>query len=733
MQRKFDPHRWYVTTVKQHRDSNPIQMARWVDIVIPVHGAAAEFERCLASVLEHTNWNNSRLIVVDDAGPDFPSAASLADRAEKRGAPLLLLRNPINRGYVASVNRAMAQSDSADVVLLNSDTVVTPGWLDKLQTAAYSSTDIATVTPFSNNATICSIPRAHDANFIPTGYDAMSFGALVARVSIREYPRIPTGVGFCLYVRRDALRRVGMFDEQRFGMGYGEEVDFCLRAGKAGLAHVLDDATFVFHAGQSSFGKSRTARVRRSERTMHRLHPEYPEVVLNFIRNDTIRSARARVVDALSARSRAARQHAPRRILHLVHGWPPYDFGGTEVYAHAMAVRQAVDREVVVYARIGDSSREEGEVTELFDQGVRVRLVVNNFTARNPLVRYSIRNPRIEGDFDRLLEQVKPDLLHVQHLIGHSVALMDRAAARGIPMLYHIHDFWSVCTRIQLLDHKRRVCDGPGLAKCAVCFPLTTARPGRLWNPILHAWRVASMRRSLGLARAFLFGSRFTADTYRRLGVLPENAKVHVIPPGVSYPGSLRKRGERAPEYPIRFGYFGSIMPHKGVHVAVEAFRHIPPARATLDVFGDATIDPAYTIQLNTPALPPGVRMHDEFDQAGRDEAFGSIDVLLVTSIWPETFCQVAREAMCREVPVITSRIGALSEIADRDGVLGFEAGNASQLCELVEGLIAHPEQIAELRSRLPRVKSIDEHPAEIDRLYEELVADKVVLAPPRV
>jgi glycosyltransferase involved in cell wall biosynthesis len=395
-----------------------------------------------------------------------------------------------------------------------------------------------------------------------------------------------------------------------------------------------------------------------------------------------------------------------------------------------MAVRQAVDREVVVYARSRDSSREEGAVTELFDQGVRVRLVVNNFTARNPLVRYSIRNPRIEADFDRLLEEVKPDLLHVHHLIGHSVALIDGAAARGIPILYHFHDFWSACARIQLLDHKRRVCDGPGLAKCAACFPLTTARPGRLWNPILHAWRAAAMRRSLGLARGFLAGSRFTADTYRRLGVLPENARVYVIPPGVAYPVSLPKRGERT-DYPIRFGYFGAIMPHKGVLVAVQAFRDISPARATLDVYGDATIDPAYTIQLNTPVLPPGVRMHAQFDHAGRDEAYRSIDVILVPSIWPETFCQVAREAMCRGVPVIASRLGALAEIADRDGVLGFEHGNAAQLRELIESLIAQPEQIAQLRSRLPRVKSIDEHPVEIDRLYEELVADKVVLDRP--
>lgn len=124
-----------------------------MDVIIAVHGAAAEFERCLAGVLEHTNWTDRRLIVVDDAGPDFPSDGDLAERAAKHDASLLLLRNPIDRGYVASVNRAMAQSDTADVALLNSDTVVTPGWRDKLRAAARSAPDVAPVTPFSNNAT----------------------------------------------------------------------------------------------------------------------------------------------------------------------------------------------------------------------------------------------------------------------------------------------------------------------------------------------------------------------------------------------------------------------------------------------------------------------------------------------------------------------------------------------------------------------------------------------------
>ena len=120
----------------------------------------------------------------------------------------------------------MGASADRDVVLLNSGTEVTPGWVDKLQRSAYSSPKIATATPFSNDATICSIPRSLQANFIPTGHDPLSFGATVERRSLRQYPRIPTGVGFCIFIKRESLKQVGMFDERRFNLAPAKKRTF---------------------------------------------------------------------------------------------------------------------------------------------------------------------------------------------------------------------------------------------------------------------------------------------------------------------------------------------------------------------------------------------------------------------------------------------------------------------------------------------------------------------------
>ncbi|HEY2321451.1 MAG TPA: glycosyltransferase family 2 protein, partial [Thermoanaerobaculia bacterium] len=196
---------------------------RNVDVIIPVYGAPEPLAECLASVSAHTDLARHNVRIVVDGPQDDAVEAVLA----RHSFPLL--RNERRLGFTRSANRGM-RSSAGDVVLLNSDAVVTAGWIEKLIEAAYADGDTGTVTPLSNDATLCSVPRGFERNLIPSGYDVDSFGALVERVSQRAYPTIPTGVGFCLYIRRALLDDVGYFDEEQFAGGYGEENDFGMRA-----------------------------------------------------------------------------------------------------------------------------------------------------------------------------------------------------------------------------------------------------------------------------------------------------------------------------------------------------------------------------------------------------------------------------------------------------------------------------------------------------------------------
>ena len=714
----------------------PAARPQSLDVIVPIYGAAAHLERCLTSVAAQTDLVHHGLILVID-GPQDDAVESIVNAFSASTAQIL--RNETRRGFVESVNRGMSAS-SRDVVLLNSDTVVTPRWLEKLIDASSSSGDIGTVTPLSNNATLCSVPRPFEENLIPAGFDVESFAALVEHVSARAYPRLPTGVGVCLFIRRALLDDVGLFDAKRFPLGYGEENDFCMRALARGWLHIADDATFIAHAGYRSFGKSRTALQHAAARTLARLHPAYMPAIARFMKEDPLAPARARIVNALRVPHAAQRRsdsqsdnasgrtgesdlrarRGPRKVVHLVHGWPPFQHAGTELYAYWLVHRQLQWREVSVFTRMDDRARRQGEAVELFDDGARVRLVTNNFVQRNPFARSAVRDLRFERSFKTFLLQEKPDLLHIHHLAGHAASLASVAKRLNIPIVQQIQDWWPLCARVNLCDVAWQRCSGPELGKCSRCAPLTGIAPAPLWNRALHLARRSVAREALAAADAFVMGSKFIHDDYVRAGLLPKKTPAFVIPYGVEIAPCERRRPAHRP---LRFGFVGSILPHKGLHVAAEAFRHIDPAMAELHAWGNTSALPQYAESLRATA-GNALTLEGTFAEDEKLRIFDSIDVLLVPSIGLESFGLAAREAMARGVPVVATADGALTEMFE-PGVCGelFPSGDAAALEAIIRRLCVTPETVDDWSSRIPQPKNVDEHAEEIEEVYEKVLA----------
>ena len=236
-----------------------------IDIIIPVFNAPDHARRCIESVLAHDHAD-CRITLIDDGSPD-PGVATLFAELENRRLPqVALLRNDRNLGFIATANRGIANS-SADVVLLNSDTVVTGAWLSAFRHCAATDSRIGTITPFSNNAEICSFPQLCVDNPIAGDHDAEPIAAAIARAAVPTYPELPTGVGFCLFIRRALIDEIGMFDPV-FGAGYGEENDLCLRAARAGWRNVLADNAFVVHVGGRSFAGQKSELSPRNTATL---------------------------------------------------------------------------------------------------------------------------------------------------------------------------------------------------------------------------------------------------------------------------------------------------------------------------------------------------------------------------------------------------------------------------------------------------------------------------------
>ena len=225
-----------------------------VAIVVPVYNAPLLVERCLDAVLAHTT-GRARLIVIDDASPDPAVAPLLARYAHIRGVEIL--RNPSNRGFTATANRGIDAAGAADVVLLNADAEVAPNWLSGLRRAACSHDDIGTVTAVSDNAGAFSVPELEQTNELPATWDFEQAARALWQQAGLAYPQLPTGNGFCLYIRRAVLDKVGTLDEAAFPQGYGEENDFCQRAAQAGWRHLIAGNVLVRHARSQSFGEDR--------------------------------------------------------------------------------------------------------------------------------------------------------------------------------------------------------------------------------------------------------------------------------------------------------------------------------------------------------------------------------------------------------------------------------------------------------------------------------------------
>lgn len=253
-----------------------------ISIIIPVYRGLEETLRCIESVLADTDRPANEVIVVDDCSPEPELSASL--RALDETGAIRLIRNEKNCGFVASVNKGMAAAGSNDVVLLNSDTIVPNGWLKRLEFHARKDSQIGTVTPFSNNATICSYPDVFGGE-MPHSYSVAELDDACSQANSGISIVIPTAVGFAMYITRNCIEDVGPFDQQTFGLGYGEENDFCLRAIARGWLNVLACDVFVYHKGEVSFGKN-SPRREAAFKILTARYPDYARNVEEFVSRD---------------------------------------------------------------------------------------------------------------------------------------------------------------------------------------------------------------------------------------------------------------------------------------------------------------------------------------------------------------------------------------------------------------------------------------------------------------
>ena len=248
-----------------------------VAVIVPVYNGREHLTRLLGSLFSHTPQEYARFVIVDDASPDQEIRALLRD-AVSRDSRATLLLNDGNVGFVKTVNRALRHAEGCHCVLLNSDTEVPRNWLPRLMAPIFQDPDhVATSTPFSNGATFASLPVADDDNhgFLQQ-YGLERIDGVLQKLNVPVCCRSGfLGHGFCMAMNANAIAKCGLLDETRFGRGYGEEVEWCLRALRMGFVHCYATDVYVAHYHCGSFSAEEKARLCMEHgQLIRREHPE---------------------------------------------------------------------------------------------------------------------------------------------------------------------------------------------------------------------------------------------------------------------------------------------------------------------------------------------------------------------------------------------------------------------------------------------------------------------------
>lgn len=430
-----------------------------VDIIVPVYNGFDDVQKCFNSLKKYVDFNENRLVFINDKSPDERIEPLL--ESFKINENIIVINNEKNKGFSANVNIGMKLSEINDVILLNSDTIVTKNWVSKLYACAYSSKEIGTVTPLSNSATLCSYPIFCQDNKIPDGMDVDSLAELIERVSMHKYPRITVAVGFCMYIKRTVINEVGYFDAETFGRGYGEENDFCNRAEQLGYIHVMADDTFVYHKGTASFDTEEKIKlIRAHEKILNKRYPEQQKrnseyCVLNpdqYIR-DNITIYRKL-------------ENGRQTVLYLLHADFKEDslerHGGTQYHVKDLTNYLKYSKNIIVAAR----EEKYLNVTIYIDDDI----VKFRFDIGEIPLHQMFYSKKIYETLHHILVAFKVDLIHVHHIQRLSFDIFDLAHKLNIPLILTLHDFYMLCPEINFVDENGKYCGVKKSRDCDSCL-----------------------------------------------------------------------------------------------------------------------------------------------------------------------------------------------------------------------------------------------------------------------
>ncbi len=246
-----------------------------VTLVVPIYADWATLEQCILSLIQHVRPCH-RVLLINDSGPEADAIERKILQSIDGLGNFSYFRNPENLGFVKTCNRAVFELDPSanDILILNSDTIVTSGFIEEMQAVLDTIDRHAVVCPRSNKATLLSVPLHHNDDRNTDFHKSYAVWKTISTL-LPRFQKIPTAVGFCMLIKRELITNFGLFDEI-YGQGYHEENDFCSRINRFGYSTIMANRAFVFHHGERSFGKQLKDELgKQNKKILNRRYPEY--------------------------------------------------------------------------------------------------------------------------------------------------------------------------------------------------------------------------------------------------------------------------------------------------------------------------------------------------------------------------------------------------------------------------------------------------------------------------
>ncbi|MEN1935710.1 glycosyltransferase [Paenibacillus sp. 102] len=653
-----------------------------VDVIIPIYNGYEFTKRCIESIYDNADLKFN-LFLINDASTDeriYHFLENLkSDKSSQNLKKLVVIHNDRNLGYVQSINKGLLLTTNHPI-LLNSDTEIPPHCFRRLINPILVNNKISSVTPFSNSATICSYPNFLQDNELPYDMNTNEVDSYFSKYILNKGIVIPTGVGFCMALNRNVIHDIGIFDDEVFGKGYGEENDWCMRAQHKGYKNILIPNVFVYHKHGVSFNQidgSKQALMSSNLKKLLDRYPNYNKIIQKFIKLDPMKNIREFMKSVMAADKYSYKKGR----LFIDHGLG----GGASIY-QANHIKTLGDDERI-YTLIPGTDY----------------LILTDHNHSEP-IHYHLKLSKLnEINFEKLLSALRIDLIFINHLFKYPIEKMFSLIKHSLVDYYFfVHDFYCICPSYNLINHEKKYCNAETNPEiCQGC--IEKLYPKETIN--IEDWRKAF--------HSFLVGAKkVITPSYNTKKILLKYYKDIQI--------EVR---EHSIDSKVAYTFNKDFLNKQELNIAFVGAIDLPKGSGIIYELKDLIVEENLPINLKVIGITnihfnPYKSDEGKFEVTGRYEvdnlseilAEKEIALVITPSICPETYSYTTSETMLSGYPIITFNLGAPAERVKR-----YQCGwiidnvTSTEILNLLKRLLKNREEINEKATKLKNFQERDE------------------------